>query len=151
MKHKGPRVGESAQRDRPNAESGSLTAELVLLTPVVVIFALFAVGLGRYELAREAVIGSARAAAEAAAVAESASQAQAAASTSAEPEVQALRNGCTDLIVDTNTSQFDPGGSVSVKVSCRISFSDLLVPGFPGSTVVTAVQVAPIDPYRSVQ
>jgi Flp pilus assembly protein TadG len=132
-------------------ESGSLTAELVLLTPIIVVFALLAVGLGRYELAREAVVGSARAAAEAAAVAASASQAQAAASTSASPGVSDLGNGCTSLQVNTNTSQFSPGGSVSVTVTCHISFADIFVPGVPGSTTVTAVESAPIDPYRSVQ
>jgi hypothetical protein len=144
-------VNSRSQRFESGAESGSLTVELVLLTPIIVVFALLAVGLGRYELAREAVIGSARASAEAAAVAASASQAQAAASTSAGPGVSDLGNGCASLEVSTDTSQFAPGGSVSVTVTCRISFADLLVPGLPGSTTVTAVQSAPIDPYRSVQ
>jgi Flp pilus assembly protein TadG len=132
-------------------EPGSMTVELVVLTPVLVLFALLGVAFGRYELAREAVIGAARAAAEAASVVASPSQAEPAASSAAAPGVEGLGHACTALTVETDVSDFVPGGSVRVTVSCQVSFSDLLVPGVPGSTVVRVVQTAPIDPYRSVQ
>lgn len=131
-------------------EHGSMTVELVLLVPIVVMFALLAVGFGRYELARQQVIGAARAGAEAAAVVASSSQAQTAAESAATPGIESLGHGCVVLEVDTNTAHFEPGGFVRVSVTCQVAFSDLLVPGLPGSAVITVVQTAPIDPYRSV-
>jgi hypothetical protein len=134
-----------------HGQRGSMAIELVVLTPVVVMFALLALGLGRFELAREQVIGAARAGAEAAAVAPSAGDAQSAASTAAMP---ALTNGtysCKQVNVVTNTAVFVPGGTVQVNVTCQVDFSDLFLPGFPGHTSVEAAVSAPIDPFRSVQ
>jgi Flp pilus assembly protein TadG len=137
--------------DPPRTESGSFTVELVLLVPVLMLFVLFVVTLGRYELAREQVIGAARAAAEAASVVASATQAQPAANSAAALGIQGLGHMCARLGVETDTSGFVPGGDVRVTVSCQVDFSDLSMPGFPGSTTVRSVQVAPVDPYRAVQ
>jgi hypothetical protein len=134
-----------------NGQVGSLTVELVLLTPVLIIFVLLAVALGRYELAREQLIGAARAAAEAASVAPSASEASSAASSAADPELEPFGHTCRDLQVITDTNHFFPGGSVEVTVICSVDFSDLLIPGLPGSSVVRVTEIAPIDPFRSVQ
>jgi len=135
---------------RPCSQKGSISAELVILTPVVVVFVMLVLGLGRYELARQQVIGAARAGADAAAVVSSANQAQRAA-TDAATQVVGSRHSCTRLEVVADTGQFVPGGVVRVTVYCRVEFSDLTVPGLPGATTVQAVQVAPIDPYRSVR
>jgi len=40
---------------------GSLTVELVVLTPVIILFVLVALALGRFELAHEQVVDAARA------------------------------------------------------------------------------------------
>ena len=138
-------------RNRWTAENGSFTVELVVLAPVLVLFALLAVALGRYEMAREQVIGAARAAAEAASVAQSPALAQSAADLAAEPGVEPLGHACAGFSVNTDTSEFRPSGVVRVTVTCRVDFSDLLVPGIPGFTTVRVVQVVPLDPYRSVQ
>jgi Flp pilus assembly protein TadG len=132
-------------------QRGSLTVELVVLTPVIVLFVLTALAFGRFELAREQVIGAARAAAEAASVAPSAAAAQPAAVAAAMPIVTDGAHSCTQLDVVTQTENFVPGGSVRVTVSCQISFADLLIPGVPGQTQVSAVVSAPIDPFRSIQ
>jgi len=134
-----------------SGENGSLTVELVVLTPVVVMFVLVTVAFGRFELAREQVVGAARAGAEAAAVVPSAADAQSAAFAAAAPVVANQAHTCTQLNVVTDTEHFVPGGYVGVAVSCQIDFSDLLIPGFPGHVVVHADVNAPIDPYRSVQ
>jgi hypothetical protein len=115
------------------------------------VFALLALSLGRYEMAREQVIGAAQAAADAAAVVSSPSDAQWAATTAATPVVAGQTHSCARLSVTTDTEQFVPGGFVRVVVSCDIDWSDLLVPGVPGHTEVQAVETAPIDPFRSVQ
>jgi Flp pilus assembly protein TadG len=129
---------------------GSLTVELVVLTPVLALFLLVALAFGRYALAREQVVGGARAAAEAAAVASSGTQAQQAAVAAATPVLQS-NHSCTHPQVTLDVASFAPGALVRVSVSCRIDFSDLLIPGFPGTTTIKAAQAAAIDPYRTVQ
>jgi Flp pilus assembly protein TadG len=139
------------RRGGGNRQRGSLTVELVVLTPVIVVFVLTALAFGRFELAREQVIGAARAAAEAASVAPDSGVAQSAAVTAATPIVVGGAHSCTHLNVVAGTENFAPGGSVRVTVTCQISFADLLVPGMPGHADVQAVVSAPIDPFRSVQ
>jgi Flp pilus assembly protein TadG len=134
----------------PLGEEGSITAELVVLAPVLAVFLLLIVALGRYELARQEVIAAARAAADAAAVVSSAGQAPLAASDAAGASIQS-RHACAVLDVSTDTGQFVPGGSVRVTVTCRVDLSDVLLPGWPGSTTVQSIRIAPIDPFRSVQ
>jgi Flp pilus assembly protein TadG len=130
---------------------GSLTVELVVLTPVVLFFVLLAVALGRFEMVHEQVDGAARAAAEAASVVSSAPEAQPAAVSAATPIVANQAHACTQLRVETDTTSFVPGGSVRVLLSCDIDYSDLLLPGMPGHAVVNVVVRAPIDPFRTVQ
>ncbi|MCL4413865.1 MAG: pilus assembly protein [Actinobacteria bacterium] len=131
-------------------ESGSMVVELVVLVPLLVLVALLCVALGRFEMAREQVIGAARSGAEAASVMATASQAEAAASAAAVPSVFGQARACSHLGVRTNVSRYEPGGSVAVTVACQVSLSDLFVPGVPGVVRVEATEDAPIDPYRVV-
>jgi hypothetical protein len=135
---------------RGDTQRGSLTVELVALTPVLVLFMLVALTFGRFELAREQVVGGAQAAVDAAVVADSASQAQQAAVAAAMPVLQSSHS-CVDPQITVESGSFAPGVLVHVSVSCRVDFADLLLPGFPGSTTVRAVQTAVIDPYRTIQ
>ena len=136
--------------NRVAREQGSMTAELAILAPVVALFALVALGLGRYESARQEVADAARAAAQAASVVASAQQAEGAATASAVDEVANQSRMCANPVITAYTANFAPGGEVRVSVTCTVDLSDLLVPGMPGSVSVTSTQVAPIDPYRSV-
>jgi Flp pilus assembly protein TadG len=129
---------------------GSLTVELVVLTPVVFVFVLSALALGRFELAREQVVSAARAGAEAASVVPSPGEAEPAAVNAVAPIIGDRSHTCAQLSVSTDTADFVPGGSVRVVVSCQIDFTDLLVPGFPGHAVVQETVSAPIDPFRSL-
>lgn len=132
-------------------ERGSLTAELVVLAPVVVLFALLAVGLGRYQAARQEVTDAAHAGGEAASLAAAAAGAGAAAQETATAALGSQLHMCRSPIVTTDVSNFGSGGSVRVTVVCHVDLSDLLVPGFPGEVSVTATQVAPVDPFRMVR
>ena len=131
-------------------ERASMTAELAILAPAVVLFALMSLGLGRYVSARQEVADAARAAAQAASVVASPTQAQGAAAATVTDEVSNQSRMCANPVVATDTSNFTAGGDVRVSVTCTVDLSDLLVPGVPGSVRVTSTQVAPIDPYRSV-
>jgi len=132
-------------------QRGSITVELIVLTPVIVMFVLVTLAFGRYELAREQVVSAARAGAEAASVVPFVGDAQSAALAAADPVVANHSPSCTQLSVAADTQYFVPGGFVRVVVSCQITFADLLVPGMPGQTSIQAEVSAPIDPFRSVQ
>ncbi len=135
---------------RSSSEQGSVAVEAVVLASVVMIFLLLAVAFGRYEATRAQVTGAARTAVEAASVVPSAYQAPSAASSAATPDLVGSGASCTHTSVLTDTREFEPGGSVSVTVTCTVELSDLGVPGLPGAATVEVTQVAPIDPYRGV-
>jgi Flp pilus assembly protein TadG len=133
---------------KPRHETGSATVEAVVLVPVLMLFVLLAIAFGRYQTAREEVIGAARAGAEAAAIMPSAQSAKTAANEAALPALST--SPCHRVVVATDTSDFMPGGEVTVTVSCTVELSDIGAPGLPGQSTVTISQVAPIDPYRVV-
>ena len=137
-------------RDDDARVCGSLTVELVVLTPLVVLFLLLAVGFGRYEVTRQEVVAAARTAAEEAAVAVSASAAQADGRSAAIPVLEP-QHICMAPSVIVDTANFIPGGSVRVTVSCQVSMADLSIPGMPGTVIVQVVQSAPLDPFRTIQ
>jgi Flp pilus assembly protein TadG len=138
-------------RPRPGCdERASLTVELVVLLPVLAAFLLAVVAAGRIEHARELVAGAARAGAEIASVQATAPEAEAGARSTAALGLIGPAQLCPAGSVDTDTGRFFPGGTVTVVVRCRVPLSGLVLPGLPGTTIVRASAVAPIDPYRAV-
>ncbi|HLX89308.1 MAG TPA: TadE/TadG family type IV pilus assembly protein [Acidimicrobiales bacterium] len=127
-----------------------MTAELAVLAPLVMMFTLLAVGLGRYQTGRMEVTDAAHAGAEAASVASTAQSATPAAVDAASAALVNQPHLCPNPEVDVDTSRFVPGGLVDVTVVCQVGFSDVFVPGFPGSVTVHVTQSAPVDPYRMV-
>jgi Flp pilus assembly protein TadG len=123
--------------------------ELVVLAPFMILFVLVVLALGRFELGRDQVVQGARAAADAAAVADSPAAAQSAAFAAASPELASIHS-CRHPTVTVDTRAFLAGSEVRVTVACRVDFSDLLIPGMPGSAVIQSAQVAAFDPYRAV-
>ena len=131
-------------------ERGSLTVELVVLTPVLLIMALSMLAFGRVAETRQQVVEAARAGAEAASIAPDAARAEVASGAAAGGGTDSFSRSCLEPVVLTDASQFHPGGSVTVTVVCHVPLADVAIPGIPGSTVVRASSTAPIDPYRSV-
>jgi Flp pilus assembly protein TadG len=132
-------------------EEGSLTVELVLLTPVIFLLALTLLAFGRVSEARQQVVEAARSGAESAAVLPSPQSAQSGATAAVMASVADRGPTCTQAVITTDVTHFFPGGYVTVTVECQVALADLAVPGIPGSTAVEATSMAPIDPYRSVQ
>jgi len=132
-------------------EDGSYVVELVVLTPVLFALALCAMVFGRVGEAHQLVAESSRAASEAAAVMPNAQSAQFAAADNAVIGGFNKSKTCTRASVVTDVSNFRPGGSVTVTVTCTVDLADLSVPGIPGSTEISATSSAPVDPYRSIQ
>jgi hypothetical protein len=138
---------------RPTAarsDAGSLTVELVVLTPLLMIVILVTLVFGRVTEARQQVVEAARAGAEAAAVLPTVGTAQWVGSINAVINLLGRTHTCVDPLVTMDTSHFYPGGYVTAHVSCLVVLADIGFPGLPGSTTVSASATAPLDPYRSV-
>ena len=135
---------------RTRGELGSLTVELVVLTPVLFALGLAALAFGRVSEARQQVVEASRAGAEAAAVLPNTGSAQWGAAATAAVGIFASSHTCAHSQIDTDTSHFYPGGYVTVTVACQVDLSGVSIPGIPASTTVTASATAPIDPYRAI-
>jgi Flp pilus assembly protein TadG len=135
---------------RRHDQQGSLTVELVVLTPVLFLFAVMVLMFGRVSESKQRVVEAATAGAEAAAVLPTPGSAGFGASVDAAVEVAGGDQSCVHARISTDVSHYFPGGFVTVTVQCQVELSDLSLPGVPGSTTVQASAVAPIDPYRSV-
>ena len=134
----------------PSGERGSVSIELVLLAPALLLLLSFAVVAGRTQIAESAVAEAARAAAREASLARSSDAAVAAAGAE-----QALRDQdlhCQSMTVKIDTAGFQAPPSqpadVTVTVSCVVGMADLLAPGLPGSVTVEASFTSPIDAFR---
>lgn len=130
------------RRDR-----GSASAELVTITvPVAVILMLVMVLAGRGVTARMDVNNAVAGAARAASLQRSADAAYTAAVDTA---TAGLAGRCASRTVDVDTSDFQPGGTVTVTVTCVVDLSDLAAANVPGTTVLHASATSPVDRWRS--
>ena len=130
-------------------ESGSVAAELVLLTPLLILMLLFVVALGRLSGARLEVDGAAAQAARAASIARDPGTAVVMATQTATAALGSDHVTCGQLTVSTDTALFVPGGSVAVTVTCHVALSDLTGLRLPASESVTSRATAVIDTFRS--
>lgn len=136
------------QRFAWRCERGSATTELVLVTPLLILFVLFLVGLGRLAHARSLVDDAAAQAARAATL-QYLSPGQAAA-TAEQTATDALANSgvaCASQHSEVNTAHDRPGGTITVTLTCRVDLSTVTAAGFPGSTTLAASFTSPIDTY----
>lgn len=131
-------------------ERGSATAELVILTPLLILLLLFVVALGRLAGARIDVNGVAAQAARAASIARNPQAATSSAQQTAASALSSQHITCAHLAVTVDTTDFAPGGSVAVTVSCAVNLADLTGLDLPATETVANRAVSPIDKYRSV-
>lgn len=135
-------------RDRDgDQERGTSVVEMTILTPLLVLFILFVVLAGRLVLAQGRVDGAARDAARAASISRSAGGASAAAASAAAANLGSGGVSCRDFGVAADVSGFRPGGSVAVEVRCTVALADLSLLRVPGTRVVHARYVAPVDRF----
>lgn len=125
---------------------GSVSVELALAAPVLLLVLLLVVAAGRIAAARAEVDGAARDAARAATLARSPAAAQAAANAAA----TAALSRCQEVTVSADTRAWRPGGWVTVTVACTISLADLVLLQLPGRQTLTGRFTHPIDVYRGV-
>jgi Flp pilus assembly protein TadG len=143
----------SLRRHAPKNERGAAAVELTLLVPaLLLVLGLLVVG-GRLWFARTTVNEAAQTAARAASLARSAG---AAGSAGREAGAQSLTTAglhCRATSVLINTAAFGvPVGTpatVTSTVLCIVNFSDVFLPGWPGSMELTGRGSAALDTYRA--
>jgi hypothetical protein len=136
----GPRAAGRGDR-------GSLTIELVILTPILVLFMAVLVALGRVVEAQGQIDGAARDAARAASIAQDSGAALGDARAAADSDL-AGASKCADTPGVTFGTGTDvaPGGVVNVIVTCRVGLPALSFIGFQTKTI-TGHASAPIDTF----
>lgn len=130
-----------------DAGSGDVLG-LVLMAPIMLLFALLIFSLGRQVDAHAQIRSAAAAAAQAAALQRSPSRAQSAAFAAAERALVDPKACPGGPAVTLDLSDFTPGGTVKVTVRCTPSTADLGALN-PPSPRFQASAVATIDPLRA--
>lgn len=136
----------AATRDR-----GFGTAQVAVLTPLLVMVLLLIVLCGRLVNEQLALDEAASAAARAASLARTDPAAHRQATSIASSMLVAQGVSCQQTQVDVDTGGLRPGGAVTVHLVCRLRLADLVLLGVPGSRVVQARATAVTDVWRGVQ
>lgn len=136
--------------DRSRADRGSATLELTLIAPALLLFIMLVVAAGRVTTGRTAVSTAARDAARAASLERSAQDALDAADESVSASLEDHPLDC-DPIVEVDTSNFEPGGSVRVTVTCNFDVADLGLLDLPGTITVTGDFRETVDAFRGTR
>jgi Flp pilus assembly protein TadG len=134
---------------RPDA--GSSTAEMALITPLLVMVLLFVVLCGRLVAAQIDVDAAASSGARSGSIARTERAARAEAERTARDTLSARGITCQETSVVVDPGGLRPGGSVTVTVSCRVPLTDLLLLGVPGHRTISASATSPIDEWRGGQ
>lgn len=124
-----------------------MAVEVIFLVPVLMMFIMLVVAGGRYVSAEGDVQAAARDAARAAALQDD----EAAARSAAEATYRASVDDPGACSLGVNTAAWGPDGTVTVSVSCPVTFSDLGLLGLPGSVRVEADSEVRLDPYRRLE
>ena len=140
------------RRRRATNERGAATVEITLLVPALVIFLGLLIAGGRLWFARTAVIEAAHTSARAASLARTAAEASADGQSAAAASLSTAGLVCMDRSVVIGAAAFSvPVGTpatVTARISCRVPFSDVVLPGMPGSIPLVGHGDSALDIYR---
>ena len=136
-------------------EGGGTALEVVLLTPLVLIFGLLIIAGYRYTVNLQTIDSAAASAARAATQQPTAELAQGIALEQAQAALAAGDVSCETVSVEVDTSGFaaTPGAAASVTatITCQVSMADLsAVPNLPGAITLTGSGVSPLDVHREI-
>ena len=144
MKHLRKKQARRSAIEAAGSERGTMSIEMVVLVPVLLLITMVAVAGGRIVSAQGMVEAASRDAARAASMERSAATARAA----ADDALDAAQTASGDCSATTSTASFGRGGSVDVEVRCRVGLSDLGLVFLPGATTISARATAPVDTLR---
>jgi len=150
---RGRRLTRAGGRRLTRVDRGSLTVELAVVAPGLILLLLLVGAGGRVVEAQGHVDGAARDAARAASLGRSVGQADAFALQAAQADLGSS-SWCAQGSVTATVSGFPaggqaivPGDNVTAIVHCSVNTSPFRILGFQPTTPFTAQAVAPLDPY----
>ena len=123
---------------------GSMAVELVILAPVIMAFIVLVVACGLYVGVRGDIEAASRDAARAASLERTRETAESAADRVAAAALEHPER-CRPVALN---GDFVAGGTITVTVTCDVSYSGLGLIGLPGSKRLSASSSAPLDTYR---
>lgn len=150
-----------------SAERGSVSIEVAVLAPAFIALMVLAGVAGRSAVAAEAIDAAAHDAARAASISRDSDTARTAAREAARKQLDWHGLACANALDPTfsgsvagKPTSFDDAFSsavgtdatVTVRISCLVSFRDIslnVVPGMPTDNRITADFTSPLDRYRS--
>ncbi|PHP51935.1 TadE family protein [Actinomyces ruminis] len=135
------------RRSRWRGERGTMSVEMVLIAPALLMVVMLVVAAGRWVSAEGMTQAAARDAARAASMERSAGTAAAAAASS----LAVADTADAECSSYTDVSGFSRGGSVEVTVSCQVRLADLGLVFLPGTTTVTSSSISPVDTWRGTR
>lgn len=134
-------------------ERGQMVAvEAAIILPALLMIVGLVVLLGRDAMAEQAVGSAAASAARAASIQRASTEADTAARATAAQALAEANISCASQSISVNTAALNaaPGtpAVVSVTITCDV-IHEVTLPGFPGTTAVSAIRTSPVDSYRS--
>jgi Flp pilus assembly protein TadG len=134
-------------------QRGAAAVELTLLLPALLLMLGLLIAGGRLWFARTTVNEAAQTAARAASLSRSTYAATAAGREAGAQSLETAGLRCRSTSVSINTAAFGvPAGTpstVTSTITCSVDFSDVMLPGWPGSMELTGRGSAALDTYRS--
>lgn len=132
--------------------AGGESLELLIIAPMVLIIFMIVVAVGRYQLGTGKIDQAAGAGARAASQQPTQDAAYAAALKAAESSLAAAGVTCQDIAVAVDTGGYRAttagAAQVQITLTCDVSWSDLTIPGWPGSKAITSQATSPLDLKR---
>jgi Flp pilus assembly protein TadG len=143
----------SSHRNALVDQRGAAAVELTLFVPALLLILVLLVAGGRLWFARTTVNEAAQTAARAASLTRSAAAATVEGRDAGSQSLTTAGLRCRSTSVSINTAAFAvPVGTPSTVTStilCIVDFSDVFLPGWPGSIPLTGHGSAALDTYRS--
>lgn len=127
---------------------GSVTTELVLLTPILLVLLGFVVFAGRLGGVQQRVLSAADEGARAASLRGDPDAGRSAAIAAVEANLWDAGVECVEFTVDVDTGNFRRGGHVTVAVQCAVGLDDVVFAGLPGTRQYEASSTEVIDLWR---
>ena len=147
MKHVRKKQIRRRAIEAAGSERGTMSIEVVILVPVLLLITMVAVAGGRIVSAQGMVEAASRDAARAASMERSVG----AANTAANQSLSRADTANANCSAGVDVGGFRRGGTVRVSVSCHVKLSDLGLIFLPGTTVVRAESSAPVDQWRGTR
>jgi Flp pilus assembly protein TadG len=135
--------------DRPDRGAGGESLELIVVAAALLLLVTFGIAAARYSTGSNRVEQAAAVAARAASLQRDANSADQAANDEAAATLEEAGVSCRSMTLTVDTADFarPPGqpGMVRATVTCTVEWSDLSVPGLPGSVTLTGTATSMLD------